>query len=67
MTHEPHQGTGHHPRYPGTDEDAEAGAQKLLTTRQRRIRVLAIAIVTAVLLAILLLHVTGAMPTGTHS
>jgi hypothetical protein len=39
----------------------------MLTTRQRRARVLAIAIVTALLLAILLLHVTGAMPTGTHS
>jgi hypothetical protein len=67
MTHEPHQGTGHHLRYPGTDQEAAAGTQKMLTTRQRRARVLAIAIVTALLLAILLLHVTGAMPTGTHS
>ena len=56
----------HHPRYQGTDEDAAVTVgREPLTARQRRVRVLVIAIVAAIVLAILLIHLTGAMPKGT--
>ncbi len=55
----------HHPRYQGTDEDAAVNAaREPLTARQRRVRVAVVAIVIAVVLAILIMHVTGAMPKG---
>jgi hypothetical protein len=55
----------HHPRYQGTDEGADVkAAREPLTPRQRRVRVAVIATVIAIVLAILIMHVTGAMPKG---
>jgi len=55
-----------HPPYHGAVEDARpADAGQQPAARQRRIRVLVMAIVAAVLLAIVIMHLTGAMPTGT--
>jgi hypothetical protein len=50
------------PRYQGSD--ANAGAKEQLTARQRRTRLLVIAIVIAALLAMVILHVTGILGKG---
>jgi hypothetical protein len=55
------------PRYHGSDEDSSAGSvQEPMTARQRWIRVLVIAIVIALFLAILVLHLTGTLGPGTN-
>ena len=56
---------GRHPRYHGTDHEAAAGGREPLTARRRRTRVAVIAVVAAIALAILIMHLTGAMPNGT--
>jgi hypothetical protein len=63
--HPPDHGTTRHPRYHGADEDTsdQVGPQPL-TVRQRWARVAVIAIVAAVVLAILILHLTGTMGKG---
>ena len=56
----------HYPRYQGADEDtAGTVGRGPLAARQRRVRVLVIAIVVAIVPAIVLMHLTGAMPKGT--
>lgn len=55
------------PRYHGSDENADAGsAREPLTARQRRTRMLVIAIVIALFLAIVILHVAGVLGPGTN-
>lgn len=55
------------PRYQGHDEDTRTGdARKPLTARQRRTRVALIAIVIALLLAMVILHITGTLGPGTN-
>jgi hypothetical protein len=57
----------HQPRYQGSDEDTGAGAaRKLLTARQRWTRVAVIAIVAALLLVMVILHITGTFGPGTN-
>ncbi len=57
----------HRPRYHGSDENADAGtAREPVTARQRRTRVLVIAVVIALILAFVILHVTGALGPGTN-
>jgi hypothetical protein len=58
----------HQPRYHGSsDEDTGAGAaREPLTARQRWSRVAVIAIVAALLLALLVLHLTGTVGPGTN-
>ncbi len=56
---------GHRPRYHGGDEDAD-DAREPLTARQRRTRVLVIAVVIAALLAFVILHITGTLGPGTN-
>jgi hypothetical protein len=52
----------HQPRYQGSDENADA--RQPLTARQRRTRLLVIAIVIAALVAMVILHVTGILGQG---
>lgn len=53
------------PRYQGSDEDTGAStARKPLTARQRWTRVAVIAIVAALLLAMVILHITGTFGPG---
>jgi hypothetical protein len=68
MAHQPpHDRVTRQPRYRSGDENADANsAREPLTARQRRTRVLVIAIVAAVVLAILVLHLTGALGAGTN-
>jgi hypothetical protein len=55
------------PRYHGSDENAAGGsARGPLTARQRWTRMLVIAIVIALFLAMVILHVTGALGPGTN-
>jgi hypothetical protein len=55
----------HQPRYQGTDEDTGAdGARTPLTARQRWTRVAVIVIVAALLLAMVILHLTGTLGPG---
>jgi hypothetical protein len=55
------------PRYQGNDEDAGAGAaRKQLTPRQRWSRIALIAIVVGLLLAMVILHMTGTLGPGTN-
>lgn len=55
------------PRYHGSDEDAGAGSARApLTGRRRWTRVLVIAIVIALFLAVLVLHLTGTLGPGTN-
>jgi hypothetical protein len=57
----------HQPRYQGSDEDTDAGpARTPLTARQRWTRVAVIAIVAALLLAMVILHITGTFGPGTN-
>ncbi len=66
MTQHPPDGrAGHRPRYHGGDEDAD-DAREPLTARQRRTRVLVIAVVIAALLAFVILHITGTLGPGTN-
>jgi hypothetical protein len=54
--------TTHHPRYHGDDEGGgEGSARQELTARQRWVRIIVIALVVAVFLAIVILHATGSM------
>ena len=54
-------------RYPGTGEDADPDTDREpLTASQRRSRVLVIVIVGALLLAFLILHLTGTLGPGTN-
>ena len=57
---------GHQPHYHGTDEDLAAPARPPRTPRQRRALALVVAIAISVVLAIVILHLTGAIPRGTH-
>ena len=54
----------HQPRYQGTDEENETPARQPLTARQRWTRVTVIAIVAALLLAMVILHITGTLGPG---
>ena len=55
----------HQPRYQGSDKDTSAGtARKPLTARQRWARAALIAIVAALLLAMVILHITGTLGPG---
>jgi hypothetical protein len=63
--HSPHDRAGHRPRYRGSDDDGDAPREPL-TPRQRRTRVLVIAVVIALLLAFVILHITGALGPGTN-
>jgi hypothetical protein len=57
----------HQPRYQGSDEDTRAdAARKPLTAKQRWTRVAVIAIVAALLLLMLILHITGTVGPGTN-
>jgi hypothetical protein len=60
-----HQPTSHHPRYHSAREDDGPAGTTRQAVRQRRMRALIIAIVIALLLAIVIMHATGAMPRGT--
>ena len=51
------------PRYQGSDENADS-AREPLTTRQRWMRVLVIAVVIAAVLAMVILHLTGTLGKG---
>ena len=62
MTHQP----GRQPRYRGTDEDIATPARPPRTAGQRRTLVLMITIAIAVVLAIVILHLTGAVPGEMH-
>ena len=65
VNHPADHGTAQHPRYHGTDDDVSGQpGPRPLTARQRWARVAVIAIVAAVVLAILILHLTGAMGKG---
>jgi hypothetical protein len=57
---------GHQPRYHGTDEETAAPAGPPRTAGQRRRLLLMIAIAVAVVLAVVILHLTGAVPAGAH-
>jgi len=52
--------------YQGTDEDTGAHASRPLTARQRWTRVALVAIVAALLLVMVILHLTGAFGPGTN-
>jgi hypothetical protein len=55
------------PRYQGTDEDTGADTpHKPLTARQRWTRVALIGIVVALLLLMVILHITGTFGPGSH-
>ena len=55
----------HQPRYHGSDEDTHDGAARgPLTARQRWTRVALIAVVAALLLAMVILHITGTFGPG---
>ena len=59
-------GIAHHPRYHGTDEGAGADAAgEQRTARQRWKLAALIAVVAALVLTILIMHLTGAMGKGT--
>jgi hypothetical protein len=53
------------PRYHGSSEDADSSREPL-TARQRWTRVLVIAIVIALFLVMVILHVTGTLGPGTN-
>jgi hypothetical protein len=55
----------HQPRYQDSDEDTGA-AREPLTARQRWARVAVIAIVAALVLLMVILHITGTLGPGTH-
>jgi len=63
--HPPDDRAGHRPRYHGGEENAD-NAPEPLTPQQRRMRVLVIAVVIAVLLAFVILHITGILGPGTN-
>ena len=63
--HPPDDRAGHRPRYHGGQENAD-NAPEPLTPQQRRTRVLVIAVVIAVLLAFVILHITGILGPGTN-
>ena len=52
-------------RYTGTDDNAARSGRVPLTTRQRWTRMLVILLVITVLIALLVLHLTGAVGPGT--
>lgn len=55
----------HQPRYTGSDEDTPADtARKPLTARHRWARAALIAVVAALLLAMVILHITGTLGPG---
>lgn len=56
----------HQPRYRGTDEGTGVSARQPLTVRQRWTRGALIAVVAALLLAMVILHITGTFGPGTH-
>jgi hypothetical protein len=65
--HSPDDRVTDQPRYHGSDENSGAGSARVpLTARQRWTRVLVIAIVIAVFLAIVILHATGTLGPGTN-
>jgi hypothetical protein len=63
--HPPGDRAGHQPRYRGGDENAN-DAREPLTPQRRRTRVLVIAVVIAVLVAFVILHITGTLGPGTN-
>ena len=63
--HSPDDRAGHRPWYRGSDDDADAPREPL-TARQRRARVLVIAVVIALLLVFVILHITGTLGPGTN-
>ena len=65
--HSPDDRVTDQPRYHGSDENADAdSAREPLTARQRWKRVLVIAVVIALFLALVILHVTGTLGPGTN-
>jgi hypothetical protein len=52
-------------RYTGSDDTDADGGRVPLSARQRRVRVLVILLVIAVLIAFIVLHLTGAVGRGT--
>lgn len=63
--HSPDDRATRQPRYRGSDDDADAPREPL-SPRQRRTRVLVIAVVVALLLAFVVLHITGTLGPGTN-
>jgi len=63
--HPPDDRAGHRPRYHGGEENAD-NAPEPLTPQQRRMRVLVIAVVIALLLVFVILHITGTLGPGTN-
>jgi hypothetical protein len=61
--HSPDDRAGHRPRYRGSDGDV---TREPLSRQQRWTRVLVIAVVIALLLAFVILHVTGTLGPGTN-
>lgn len=65
--HSPDDRVAGQPRYHGSDEGASVGSARApLTARRRWTRVLVIAIVVALFLAMLVLHLTGTLGPGTN-
>ena len=65
--HSPDDRVTHQPRYHASEENADADfTRKPMTARQRWTRVLVIAVVIAVFLAIVILHITGVLGKGTN-
>ncbi len=63
--HSPDDRAGQRPRYRASDDDGDAPREPL-TPQQRRTRVLVIAVVIALLLAFVILHITGTLGPGTN-
>ena len=63
--HSPDDRAGHRPRYRRRDDDGDAPREPL-TPQQRRTRVLVIAVVIALLLAFVILHITGTFGPGAN-